>query len=72
MPLPRQISIMSPRSSPQKGTALDEKKALREVIAERDKTISQTRELAGKAEVALMNVDHTGALAIIRQIKRLL
>lgn len=72
MPLPRPISIMSHRSSPQHGTALDEKKGLRDVIAERDEKLREARELAGQAELALMNIDHTGALAIIRQIKGLL
>ena len=72
MPLPRQISIMSHRSSPQQGATLAEKRGLRDVIVERDEKLREARELADKAEIALMNVDHTGALAIIRQIMGLL
>jgi len=48
---------------------LDEKKALREVISDKDDLLRQAKDLAGQAEIALLNVEHARCLAILREIK---
>lgn len=69
MPIPRtqRIHIQTRRTS----DTLDEKKALREAITERDEKIRKAKDLAFRAEMALLRVDHNEALGLIREIKSL-
>jgi len=66
MPVPRQIHIIGPSTN---NAAPDEKKALREVISDKDDLLRQAKDLASQAEIALLNVEHSRCLAILREIK---